>query len=183
MVLSLLFLNSALGTLFSPICKMFTFPLSFLPSLGKVQVARFFLFLFPYSPVPLSLLPSKRVNFLSCTLSVLHTLPSPTISCLCTGPTHLPRLDLIILNSHPVQDIIFRLEAEYSLALTGSQPLQPADTCLFSEHPTLSWGLSSGELSLCDPQVHSLTTQPFCVLFLILTQLPSAWIQAHQSAG
>lgn len=57
MVLSLLFLNSALGTLLPPVCKVFTLPLCFLSPLGRVRVVCF-------SLIPLSTRP--------CTSCPLH---------------------------------------------------------------------------------------------------------------
>lgn len=47
--------------------------------------------------------------------SVLHIFPSATMSRLYTGPAHLPVLGLIIIHSHPVQNIPFRFEAEHFL--------------------------------------------------------------------
>lgn len=60
-----------------------------------------FLFLFPCSPVPPSLFPSQLMVFLSCTLCVLPTRPSPTLSSVYPGPAHLPGLDVIVIHPYP----------------------------------------------------------------------------------
>ena len=82
MVLSLLFLNSTLGTLLPPVCKVFTFPLSFLSLLGKVQVVCFFLIsLFHTALYPLpSSLGSFPVMHIPC---FVHTPMTKTIHYVC----------------------------------------------------------------------------------------------------
>lgn len=120
---SLLFLNSALGTLLFCICKVFTFPLSFLFFRQKFKLYVAFSFLLslqPHSTFPLAF--PVYGFFLSHTLCVLHTRPSPTMASLCTGPAPLPGLGLVITHSHTVRDIHSDLRLHSPLHLGLSAP-------------------------------------------------------------
>lgn len=78
MVLSLLFLNSALGTLLPPVCKVFTLPYASSP-LGRVRVV-----CFSHSSLhtALHLLPSSLGGFpVMHTLCFVHTPVTKTVHC------------------------------------------------------------------------------------------------------